>query len=90
MRIHVQETPPIPLRAPAAGLKQSQGLLDLGVIRSQVFEQLNLFIELNDSHPILRAQFIEKAAGSAGVRSGPAVCVPPAAANGALLTFVKP
>jgi hypothetical protein len=31
----------------------------------------------------------EKAAGSAGARSGAAVCVPPAAANGALLAFVK-
>jgi hypothetical protein len=31
----------------------------------------------------------EKAIGSAGVRSGAAVCVAPAAANGALLAFVK-
>jgi hypothetical protein len=31
----------------------------------------------------------EKAVGSAGVRSGAAVCVAPAAANGALLVFVK-
>jgi catechol 2,3-dioxygenase-like lactoylglutathione lyase family enzyme len=31
----------------------------------------------------------EQAVGSAGVRSGAAVCVPPAAANGALLAFVK-
>lgn len=31
----------------------------------------------------------EKALGSAGVRSGGAVCVAPAAANGALLAFVK-
>ena len=31
----------------------------------------------------------EKAVGSAGVRSGAAVCVAPAAANGALLAFVK-
>jgi hypothetical protein len=31
----------------------------------------------------------EKAVGSAGVRSGDAVCVAPAAANGALLAFVK-
>jgi hypothetical protein len=31
----------------------------------------------------------EKAIGSAGVRSGAAICVPPAAANGALLAFVK-
>jgi hypothetical protein len=31
----------------------------------------------------------EKSAGSAGVRSGDAVCVPAAAANGALLAFVK-
>jgi hypothetical protein len=31
----------------------------------------------------------EKAIGSAGVRSGAALCVPPAAANGALLAFVK-
>ena len=31
----------------------------------------------------------EKAIGSAGVRSGGAVCVAPAAANGALLAFVK-
>jgi hypothetical protein len=31
----------------------------------------------------------EKAVGSAGVRSGGAVCVAPAAANGALLAFVK-
>ena len=30
----------------------------------------------------------EKAFGSAGVRSGDAVCVPPAAANGTLLAFV--
>lgn len=30
----------------------------------------------------------EKAAGGAAVRSGPAVCVPPAAANGTLLAFV--
>jgi hypothetical protein len=32
---------------------------------------------------------VEKAVGSAGVRSGGAVCVAPAAANGALLAFVK-
>ena len=32
----------------------------------------------------------EKAVGSSGVRSGGAVCVPPAAANGTLLAFVKP
>jgi Glyoxalase-like domain len=31
----------------------------------------------------------EKAVGSFGVRSGAAVCVPPAAANGTLLVFVK-
>jgi hypothetical protein len=31
----------------------------------------------------------EKAIGSAGIRSGDAVCVAPAAANGALLAFVK-
>ena len=31
----------------------------------------------------------ERAVGSAGVRSGAAVCVPPAAANGALLAFVN-
>jgi len=31
----------------------------------------------------------EKAFGSAGVRSGDALCVAPAAANGALLAFVK-
>src|SRR5258705_2681036 len=31
----------------------------------------------------------EKAVGSAGVRSGAAVCVAPSAANGALLAFVK-
>lgn len=31
----------------------------------------------------------ENAIGSAGVRSGAAVCVPPAAANGALLAFVR-
>jgi hypothetical protein len=31
----------------------------------------------------------EKAVGSAGVRSGDAICVAPAAANGALLAFVK-
>jgi hypothetical protein len=31
----------------------------------------------------------EQAIGNAGVRSGAAVCVPPAAANGALLAFVK-
>jgi hypothetical protein len=31
----------------------------------------------------------EKAVGSAGVRSADAVCVPPAAANGVLLAFVK-
>jgi hypothetical protein len=31
----------------------------------------------------------EKAAGSAGIRSGDAVCIAPAAANGALLAFVK-
>src|SRR6478609_6944890 len=31
----------------------------------------------------------EKAAASSGVRSGGAVCVPPAAANGTLLAFVK-
>jgi hypothetical protein len=31
----------------------------------------------------------EKAIGSVGVRSGAAVCVPPSAANGALLAFVK-
>jgi hypothetical protein len=31
----------------------------------------------------------EKAIGSAGIRSGAAVCVAPAAANGALLAFVK-
>jgi hypothetical protein len=31
----------------------------------------------------------ERAIGNAGVRSGAAVCVPPAAANGALLAFVK-
>jgi len=31
----------------------------------------------------------EKAAGSSGIRSGAAVCVPPAAANGTLLVFVK-
>jgi len=31
----------------------------------------------------------EKALGAAGVRSGGAVCVPPAAANGTLLAFVK-
>jgi hypothetical protein len=31
----------------------------------------------------------EKAVGSAGVRSGAAVCVPPTAANGVLLAFVK-
>jgi hypothetical protein len=31
----------------------------------------------------------EKAAGSAGIRSGHAVCVAPVAANGALLAFVK-
>jgi hypothetical protein len=30
----------------------------------------------------------EKALGSAGVRSGPAICVPPAQANGTLLAFV--
>jgi hypothetical protein len=30
----------------------------------------------------------EKALGSAGIRSGGAICVPPAAANGALLAFV--
>ena len=31
----------------------------------------------------------EKAVGSSGVRSGAAVCVPPAAANGTLLAFIK-
>jgi len=31
----------------------------------------------------------EKAFGSAGARSGSAVCVAPAAANGTLLAFVK-
>ena len=31
----------------------------------------------------------EKAVGSAGVRSSGAVCVPPAAGNGALLAFIK-
>ena len=30
----------------------------------------------------------EKALGAAGVRSGAAICVPPAAANGTLLAFV--
>ena len=30
----------------------------------------------------------EKALGAAGVRSGAATCVPPASANGTLLTFV--
>jgi len=32
----------------------------------------------------------EKALGSSGVRSGQAICVPPASANGTLLAFVKP
>jgi hypothetical protein len=31
----------------------------------------------------------EKALGSAGIRSGSAICVPPAAANGTLLAFVR-
>jgi len=31
----------------------------------------------------------EKALGSSGVRSGHAICVPPAAANGTLLAFVS-
>jgi hypothetical protein len=31
----------------------------------------------------------ERAVGSAGVRSGAAVCVPPAKANGTLLAFVS-
>lgn len=31
----------------------------------------------------------EKALGSAGIRSGQSICVPPAAANGTLLAFVK-
>jgi hypothetical protein len=31
----------------------------------------------------------EKAVGSSGARSGAAVCVPPAAANGTLLAFIK-
>lgn len=31
----------------------------------------------------------EKALGTTGIRSGPAICVPPAAANGTLLAFVR-